>query len=55
MEKLGRSIADTADSSKPLRGPMGIEWVERAGEHATEEGGYTELRLWAATRGRNEA
>jgi len=37
-EKLGRSIADTADSSKPLRGPMGIEWVERVGEQATQEG-----------------
>jgi hypothetical protein len=51
---LGGSIADTAVSSKALRGLMGIESVPWVGERGTEMGALSELGVRAASREWNE-
>jgi len=52
--RVDRSIADTACSSKPLCGPMGIEWVNGAKGGGAGEGKCNELRRWSAIGRRKE-
>ena len=53
-EEVEWSIADTACSSKPLCGPMGIEWVNGGKGGGTGEGKCRGLRRWSVTRRRKQ-
>ena len=53
-EEVDRNIADTACSSKPLCGPMGIEGVNGAKGGGAGKGKSYELRPWLASGRRKE-